>query len=202
MHRTSGAGTGRMWQGEMNVPRSACSIVYALAPAEVIISAREPTRPDQRARSAARPAASPRRQPMPCLTLSRLFAPVILLATMSAGPLAAQPFEGCPSEQILARFEDFSRTGKMPPDLGRWLGDPKAQYIEPWKAFDNVYFVGVCWVSAWAFRTSDGVVLIDTLHEPHVEQLIANLRKVGIDPADARYVLMTHGHFDHVGGEI
>ena len=137
---------------------------------------------------------------MPCLTLSRLFAPVILLAAMSASPLAAQPFEGCPSEQILARFEDFGRTGKMPPDLGRWLGDPKAQYIEPWKAFDNVYFVGVCWVSAWAIRTSDGVVLIDTLHEPHVDQLIANLRKVGIDPAEVRYVLMTHGHFDHVGG--
>ena len=88
----------------------------------------------------------------------------------------------------------------MPPDLGRWLNDPQAQYIEPWKAFDNVYFVGVCWVSAWAIQTRDGVVLIDTLHEPHTDQLIANLRKVGINLADIKYVLMTHGHFDHVGG--
>jgi metallo-beta-lactamase class B len=30
--------------------------------------------------------------------------------------------------------------------------------------------------------------------------LIANLRKVGINFADIKYVLMTHGHFDHVGG--
>ena len=78
-----------------------------------------------------------------------------LLAAVMINPLAAQPaqlFEGCPSQPILARFEDFGRTGKMPPDLGRWLSDPKAQYIEPWKAFDNVYFVGVCWVSAWRFR--------------------------------------------------
>ena len=30
--------------------------------------------------------------------------------------------------------------------------------------------------------------------------MIANLRKVGINPADIKYVLMTHGHFDHVGG--
>jgi metallo-beta-lactamase class B len=45
-----------------------------------------------------------------------------------------------------------------------------------------------------------GVVLIDTLHEPHVDQLIANLGKVGINLADIKYVLMTHGHFDHVGG--
>ena len=135
--------------------------------------------------------------------LIKSFALATLLATASAYPLAAQPaqpFDGCPSKEILARFEDFGRTGKMPPDLGRWLNDPKAQYIEPWKAFDNVYFVGVCWVSAWAIRTSDGVVLIDTLHEPHVDQLIANLRKVGVDLADVKYVLMTHGHFDHAGG--
>jgi metallo-beta-lactamase class B len=135
--------------------------------------------------------------------LAGSFALTALLAAAMINPLAAQPaqpFEGCPSQPILARFEDFGRTGKMPPDLGRWLSDPKAQYIEPWKAFDNVYFVGVCWVSAWAIQTSDGVVLIDTLHEPHVDQLIANLREVGINLADIKYVLMTHGHFDHVGG--
>jgi hypothetical protein len=28
------------------------------------------------------------------------------------------PFEGCPSEEILTRFEEFGRTGKMPPDMG------------------------------------------------------------------------------------
>lgn len=125
---------------------------------------------------------------------------VMMILAASVNSVAAQPFEGCPSKEILARFQDFGRTGKMPPDLGRWLGDPKGQYIEPWKAFDNVHFVGVCWVSAWAIRTSDGVVLIDTLHEPHVDQLIANLSKVGINLSEIKYVLMTHGHFDHVGG--
>ena len=43
-------------------------------------------------------------------------------------------------------------------------------------------------------------MLIDTLHEPHVDQLIANIKKVGVDLADIKYVLMMHGHFDHVGG--
>jgi metallo-beta-lactamase class B len=122
----------------------------------------------------------------------------LLLAPVDAA--VAQPFEGCPSDQIAARFEDFSKTGKMPPELGRWLNDPKAQSVEPWKPFDNVTFVGACWVSSWAIRTSDGVVLIDTLHEPHVDQLIANLAKAGIDLAEIKYVLITHGHFDHAGG--
>lgn len=124
------------------------------------------------------------------------------LALALATPLgaAAQPFDGCPSDAILARFEAFGRTGRMPPEMGRWLGDPVAQYIAPFKAFDEVDYVGVCWVSAWVVRTSAGPVLIDTLHAPHVDQLIENLRRVGVDPADLRYVLMTHGHFDHVGG--
>jgi metallo-beta-lactamase class B len=132
--------------------------------------------------------------------LAKSFVVTELLAIASVGSLAAEPLEGCHSREILARFEEVGRTNKMPPDLAQWVIDPNAQYIEPWKAFDNVYFVGVCWVSAWAIRTSDGVVLIDTLHEPHVDQLVANLRKVGIDLADIKYVLMTHGHYDHVGG--
>jgi metallo-beta-lactamase class B len=139
---------------------------------------------------------------MPRLILSKLFALAILLVTVSANPLAAQPFEGCPSKEILAAFSAFASVGKPPPDdWRRWQHDAEAQQsVEPWNAFDNIQSVGVCWVSAWAIRTNDGVVLIDTLHEPHVDRLVANLGKAGINLADIKYVLMTHGHFDHVGG--
>lgn len=137
-----------------------------------------------------------------CGTASkRLAAIIVVLAALGAtAPVRAQPIEGCSSKDINAAFADFGRTGKLPPEVGRWVSDPKAQYIEPYKAFDNVYFVGICWVSAWIVKTSDGAVLIDTLHEPHVDQLIANIAKVGVKPEDIKYVLMTHGHFDHVGG--
>ncbi|SMY09328.1 MBL fold metallo-hydrolase [Flavimaricola marinus] len=107
---------------------------------------------------------------------------------------------GCCSAEILQKFVEFGKTGTMPKDLSKWLDDPKAQYIEPWKPFDNVHFVGVCWVSAWLIETSDGAVLIDTMYGPHVDPLIENIRSTGIDFADIKYVLMTHGHFDHVGG--
>lgn len=140
------------------------------------------------------------------MNLHRAFAPVVCAAIglttllLQIVPVHAQAIEGCNSRQIAARFEDFGKTGKMPPDLGRWLMDPKAQFIEPFKVFDNVYFVGVCWVSAWIIKTSDGAVLIDTLHEPHVDQLIRNIETVGVKLPDIKYVLMTHGHFDHAGG--
>lgn len=88
----------------------------------------------------------------------------------------------------------------MPPALGRWLNDRQAQQVEPYQAFDNVYFVGICWVSAWLVKSSEGYILIDTLHEPFVDLLIDNIAKVGVKLSDIKYVLMTHGHFDHVGG--
>jgi metallo-beta-lactamase class B len=122
-------------------------------------------------------------------------------AALFANPLAAQPFNGCPAREILTAFNDFGLVGKPPPVAWRsFVRDPKAQYIEPFRTFDNVQYVGACWVSAWAIQTNAGVVLIDTLHDPHVDQLIANLDKAGISLADIKYVLMTHGHFDHVGG--
>ncbi|MBS1155491.1 MAG: family subclass metallo-beta-lactamase [Proteobacteria bacterium] len=121
-------------------------------------------------------------------------------------PIASMPntttpsLAGCPSATIDKLFNDFGRTGKMPPELKRWMNDTQSQAIEPYQAFDNVYNVGICWVSAWLIKTSDGPVLIDTLYEPYTDQLIDNIKKVGVNPADIKMVLLTHGHFDHVGG--
>ena len=125
---------------------------------------------------------------------------VSILLVVAALGAQAQPFDGCPSAPIGAAFADFGKTGRMPPALGRWLGDRDAQRIAPFKAFDDAWFVGVCWVSAWLLPTPQGHFLIDTLHEPHTAELLDNIRKAGFDPQDIRYVLITHGHFDHAGG--
>jgi len=134
-------------------------------------------------------------------TLSAMALAAGFMAMSGTSQVSAQAlFDGCPSGQILERFEEFGRSGKMPPDLGKWLNDAEAQKVEPWKPFDNVTFVGVCWVSSWLIETSEGHVLIDTLYGPFIGQLIENLKSTGVDFADIKYVLMTHGHFDHVGG--
>jgi metallo-beta-lactamase class B len=128
--------------------------------------------------------------------------------TLSAAALAvlattaqAQTGEGChPGPEIGAAFDQFARGGGMPPVAARWLMSPQEQKVAPFKAFDDAYFVGVCWVSAWLLPTPQGHFLIDTLHEPHAAVLLDNIRKLGFDPEDIRYVLITHGHFDHAGG--
>src|SRR5258705_13393180 len=129
-----------------------------------------------------------------------LLALVAVRLLLRPAPATADVPSGCATKDVVAAFGDFLRTGKMPPDTARWLYDKKAQYIEPWKAFDNVYFVGICWVSAWLITSPRGHILIDTLYEPFTDTLLDNIRKVGADPKDIKVVLMTHGHFDHAAG--
>ncbi len=92
-----------------------------------------------------------------------IWATALVSAGITGAASAESLFEGCPSGPIIQRFIEFGKTGKMPPDLGKWLNTPADQYVEPWQPFDNVDYVGVCWVSAWLVHTDDGVVLIDTL---------------------------------------
>ena len=79
---------------------------------------------------------------------------------------------------------------------------PREQwYAEPVKVFDNLYFVGTKVHGAWVVSTSDGLIVIDALFsyaaQPEIED---GLRKLGLDPAKIKYVVISHGHGDHHGG--
>lgn len=69
-------------------------------------------------------------------------------------------------------------------------------------AFDNLFYLGSGWVSAWALQTSDGIVLIDALNTAEeVDRLIVGgMKRLGLDPGQIKAVLVTHGHGDHYGG--
>jgi len=74
-------------------------------------------------------------------------------------------------------------------------------FAEPAKVFDNLYFVGSKIHSSWALATSEGIILIDTLFTYNSEEeIVGGLKKLGLDPAKVRYVIITHAHADHVGG--
>jgi metallo-beta-lactamase class B len=78
----------------------------------------------------------------------------------------------------------------------------RAITLAPARVFDNLYYVGLGWVGAWAVNTSDGVVLIDTLNsiKDVEETIVPGLKAYGLDPARVRYVILTHNHADHVSG--
>jgi len=126
-----------------------------------------------------------------------------LLASAGGHTLAQDPLTTrCESAPIAALFKAFGDTGRMPPDLGRFLQNAALQKIEPYKAFDNVYYVGICWVSAWLITSPKGHVLIDALYGPFTAPMLDHIRQLGFDPKDIRQVVITHGHFDHAGGAV
>ena len=74
-------------------------------------------------------------------------------------------------------------------------------FIEPAKVFDNLYFVGSKIHSSWALTSSEGIILIDTLYTYNSEEeIVGGLKKLGLDPAKVKYVIISHAHGDHVGG--
>jgi metallo-beta-lactamase class B len=74
-------------------------------------------------------------------------------------------------------------------------------YAKPVKVFDNLYFVGQTEYSAWAVTTSDGIIIIDPIFDYSVEdEVVAGLKTLGLDPNTIKYVLVSHAHYDHVGG--
>ena len=78
--------------------------------------------------------------------------------------------------------------------------DVEFQKVEPFKVFDNLYYVGPGYVSVWLLTTPEGNILFDTAQEPYVEWVIGNIRKVGVDPKSIKYIILSHGHLDHFGG--
>ena len=133
---------------------------------------------------------------------------IALLATGALSPVAGaapNPEAEALIKQAFAmaepRFEPaFERNCSVdaPFPLANGHGGPAV----PAKLFDNFYYVGRTDVGAWLLKTSDGLVLIDTLYTPDEagKTIVGDIRKLGFDPAQIKLVLITHGHSDHAGG--
>jgi len=81
-----------------------------------------------------------------------------------------------------------------PPDRSTW-------YAEPVKVFDNLYFFGQTEYAVWAITTSEGIIVLDTIFDYSVEEEVAGgMKKLGLDPANIKYAVVSHAHPDHDGG--
>jgi metallo-beta-lactamase class B len=100
------------------------------------------------------------------------------------------------------------RAGGPPPGRGARGGGrgpaavpPKENwYAEGGQVFDNLYMLTTKMNSAWAVKTTEGIILIDTLFGYAAQDAIVDgLKKVGLDPADIKYIIVSHAHGDHDG---
>ncbi len=78
--------------------------------------------------------------------------------------------------------------------------NPKVQKVEAFQVFDNLYYVGAKWVAAWLLESDQGLILFDTLYGDLTDLVIDGIRDLGFEPDDVRYVIVTHAHYDHIGG--
>lgn len=140
-----------------------------------------------------------------CAALTALLGPGMAVA-QGPSDAAAAHLSAARAAAASEHIEPFNRlciAGSVDPSLAaRPNPDDRAVWHqEPVQVFDNLYFVGQRGYSAWAVTTSAGIILIDALFDFSVEDEIVNgLRKVGLDPATIKYVLVTHAHYDHAGG--
>ena len=120
----------------------------------------------------------------------------IAAARAVAGEHAGMVDRLCPRETTATA----PRGGPRPPGP-RSTPPRESWYAEPVRVFDNLYYVGMTEFSTWAVTTNEGIIVIDPIFDYSVEaEVVDGLRKLGFDPADIRYVLVSHGHGDHAGG--
>ena len=80
---------------------------------------------------------------------------------------------------------------------------PETWYGEPAKVADNLYFLGTRIHSAWALVGSQGIIVIEALFEYAArDEILDGLKKVGLDPKNVKYLILSHAHSDHDGGAV
>ncbi len=70
----------------------------------------------------------------------------------------------------------------------------------PFKIIGNIYYVGTAGVSSYLITSPKGHILIDGILAQSVPQIIGNVKALGFDIRDVKYLLNSHAHIDHAGG--
>jgi len=101
-----------------------------------------------------------------------------------------------PIEAVNAAAPDITVPGALP------ATDPEREwYTDPVQVFDDLFYLGQTQFSAWGLRTSEGIIVVDAIFDYSAEaEIIDGLERLGIDPGEIRYVIISHAHGDHSGG--
>ncbi len=138
---------------------------------------------------------------------------VCVMAVIGLMAAAQQPASDSPAvTAMIARLRE-SVGPRWEPTVRFWCETPRANrpddpVIPPTKIFDNVYAIGNSGTTVYVVQTTAGLLMIDALGAGTADattaqletQLLPGFTKLGLNPADVKIVLVTHGHADHYGG--
>jgi len=76
----------------------------------------------------------------------------------------------------------------------------EGQAKAPFQIFDNLYYVGPQSSSVYLLKSEQGLIMIDSAYDYTADLVLDNIRTAGLNPKDVKYILITHGHWDHTAG--
>ena len=85
------------------------------------------------------------------------------------------------------------------PSLLSFYKNPSEAYITPFKIIGNLYYVGDRRVCSHLIDTGEGLILFDGGYQHTIHLLIQSICELGFNPKDIKYMILSHGHFDHFG---
>lgn len=79
------------------------------------------------------------------------------------------------------------------------MNTPWTGKVKPFRIYGNLYFVGTEPASSHLIATEDGLILLDSGYPQSLYLVLESIWELGFDPRDIRYIIHSHGHYDHLG---
>ncbi len=76
---------------------------------------------------------------------------------------------------------------------------PAIAYMKPFKITGNLYYIGDKMVCSYLIDTGEGLIMFDSGYQHTIHLLIQSIWELGFNPSKIKYLIHTHGHFDHFG---
>ncbi|GAM07210.1 subclass B3 metallo-beta-lactamase [Novosphingobium sp. MBES04] len=117
------------------------------------------------------------------------------LAVLGAGALAL----GAPHAFASTVDAPGARLARACAGRNGWAESAPPARIAPETGI-KAWYVGTCGITALLLDTGAGLVLLDSGVAEAAPLVLGNIRKLGFDPREVRWLLGSHEHHDHVGG--
>lgn len=82
---------------------------------------------------------------------------------------------------------------------GKFFINQELRYVKPFQIYGNLYYVGDSWVCVHIVDTGEGLLMFDAGNCGAQAVLIQSIWEMGFNPADVKWIILSHGHVDHFG---
>ena len=100
-------------------------------------------------------------------------------------------------QELLEKYDEI--IGNYRAKSLEFYANPSTARVEPFKIADQRYYVGDNKVCIHLIDTGEGLILLDSGYLGATHLLVDSIWRAGFDPENVRWIIHTHGHYDHFG---